>query len=71
MRKPKQWDDEATYGTDPLGIGSYQFNASSGKTKFKNQIGFVRDDRNKRKARPNSKGKRYKAGRPRRSAKAR
>jgi hypothetical protein len=42
-KKPQNWEDGDTYGADILGFGQFQFiHGGSGKSKAKDQIGFVR-----------------------------
>jgi hypothetical protein len=43
MNKPKQWDDDATFGSDIIGVGTGWGNVT-GKVKTA-QIGFVREKR--------------------------
>jgi hypothetical protein len=41
-KKQNQWDNNAQYGSDILGVGSYQNLPKSGVPKNKTQIGFIR-----------------------------
>jgi len=47
-RKPNNWDANADYGSDILGVGSYTNLPPSGTPKKKTQIGFVRTERKER-----------------------
>jgi hypothetical protein len=58
VNKPKNWEKDAEYGSDIMGVGSYQrIGAIGGKTKFKNPIGFIRPKIKIPKTPPQSKKK--------------
>lgn len=45
MKKPTTWDDDETWGSDILGVGSYDRHAGNiGKVLNQTKIGFIRDD---------------------------
>ena len=44
-RKPNNWEQNAGYGSDIIGVGSYTNLLPSGTPKKKTQIGFVRTER--------------------------
>lgn len=58
MKKPTAWDDDETWGSDILGVGSYDRHAGNiGKVLNQTKIGFIRDDNKKKVKRDDTKRK--------------